>query len=167
MIASQLNYIIGYLMPDLTIKVEGLDKILAAMDKFPTQVARNMQQAGDEAAKRVLFKTTGILPYPPETAANQPPTPYYIRGRGTQLKSRNLGNSEKMGTLFYTEKSGVMDTIVGNRASYARYVVGTEQAHFMKPKGWRILFEVAEEKIGQITKVYQAWINKTIKDVGL
>jgi len=92
--------------------------------------------------------------------------PYYVRGKGTQYASYNRGNSERLGTQFYTQAAG-LNTKIGNRASYARYVVGEGQARFMAPKGWRKLFDVAKEKVPQIKKVYEAWINKCIKDLGL
>lgn len=151
----------------IQIEVKGLDKVIAALDKFPRKVASYMQQAGKESSDRVILPTQGLKRYPPATAANQPPTPYYIRGRGTQYKYGNKGESERYGTQWHTEKRDYMDTLIGNRASYAKYLGGDEQAHFMAPKGWRKLFDVAKEKLPQIKKVYDAWVGKLIKDLGL
>ena len=154
-------------MPEfIHIEVTGIDKLIAGLNKFPQQIHKNMGAAGAEASKRVILVTPGLQKYPPPTAANQPPEPYYIRGRGTQTKSGNRGGSERLGTQFYTDAAG-MNTTIGNRASYADYVVGEGQAHFMAPKGWRKLYEVAQEKTAQIVKVYQAWIDKTIRELGL
>jgi len=151
---------------NIQIEVKGLDRILKALDKFPGQIQRYIGQAGQESADRVILPTEGLKKYPSASAANAPPTPYYIRGKGTQYASYNRGNSERLGTQFYTEVAG-MSTKIGNRASYAKYVVGEGQARFMAPKGWRKLFDVAKEKVPQIKKVYEAWINKCIKDLGL
>ena len=157
-------------MPDdnfIRIEVKGLKELEAAIAKFPQQSAKYMGQAGEEVAKKVIFTTEGLKKYPPLTDANAPPTPYYIRGRGTQTKSGNTGKSEKLGTLWYAKAQGY-STAVGNRASYAKYVHGDDdQATFMAPKGWRKLKEVAEEKITEITKVYDAWVGKLLKDIGL
>jgi hypothetical protein len=153
-------------MADIQIQVVGLDKVMRALDKFPHTIAKYMTQAGDEAAKKQILNTEGLKKYPPSGPANEPPTPYYIRGRGTQTKSGNKGNSERLGTQFYVEKQN-MNTIIGNRASYAKWVVGDEQAHFMKPKGWRKLFDVATEKKDKIEMVYNKWVAKLIKDLGL
>jgi hypothetical protein len=155
-------------MPDdfISIKVENLDKLLEAIQKFPRQAARYLAAAGKEASSHVILPTEGLKKYPPKTAANAPPTPYYIRGRGTQYKSKNTDSSESLGTQFYTESHEYYTTI-GNQASYAKYVVGEQQAHFMAPKGWRKLKEVAEEKITDITKVYQACVDKLLRDIGL
>jgi hypothetical protein len=73
-----------------------------------------------------------------------------------------------LGTQWHIKRElSEYTTEIGNRASYAKWVHGEEQAHFMKPKGWRKLTEVATEKLGKITKVYQAWIDKCIEDLGL
>ena len=154
-------------MPDESIQIEikGLDRLIKALDKFPVQIAKNMSQAGHEAGTEILA-TRGLRKYPPMGIANAPPTPYYVRGSGTQTASWNKQNSERLGTQFYIKRTG-WTTAIGNRASYAKWVVGEAQAHFMAPKGWRKLFEVAKEKKLKIQKVYQAWVDKTIRDLGL
>src|SRR3990167_9007556 len=155
-------------MPDNMIKIQiiGLDRVMAALNRFPREIAKYLGQAGEEAAKRVILKTRGLQLYPPTTAANRPPTPYYIRGRGMQYKSKNTGTSERYGSQFYVENKSYM-TEIGNRASYAVYVGGEKQPEHMAGKGWRKLLEVAWEKMPQITKVYQARIDKLIKDLKL
>ena len=157
-------------MSDVQIEVKGLDKLIAALDRFPLQIARNMSQAGHEAGTEIL-DTQGLRRYPSMTAANKPPTPYYIRGRGTQTKRGNLGNSERLGTQFYIKREG-WTTHIGNRASYAKWVVGEEQARHMGPqgripKGWRKLFDVAKEKRQQIERIYNAWVTRTLRNLGL
>jgi len=153
-------------MADVTIKVEGIEKLQAALHKFPLEMARYLSQAGDEAAKQEVLRTQGLKLYPPATGANAPPTPYYIRGRGVQTASGNKLNSERLGTQWYVKKVG-MGTEIGNRASYGRWVHGEEQASFMAPKGWRKLTDVVDEKMGKIVTIYQRWVNKLIKDLGL
>src|SRR3990167_9510568 len=125
-------------MPDNNIQIEvrGLDRILKALDKFPGQIQRYIGQAGQESADRVILPTEGLKKYPPAGAANQPPVPYYIRGRGVQLSYGNRGNSERYGTQFYTQVAG-LKTTVGNRASYAKFLGGEQQAHAMGQKGWK------------------------------
>lgn len=149
----------------IEIKVTGMDKVLKGMERFPVQIAKNIGSAGKEASRDIL-DTQGLRKYPPPTAANQPPVPYYVRGRGMQTKRGNLGNSERYGTQFYTE-SRAFTTTIGNRASYAKYLGGDEQARAMERIGWKKLWDVASEKVGKIQRIYQAWIDKTIKDLGL
>lgn len=153
-------------MPELTIEVEGLDKVVAKLNKFPREIARNFGAAGEESAKDVILPTEGLQNYPPMTAANEPPVPYYIRGRGTQYATRNLMNSERVGTRWTINRRG-FNVAIGNPVSYARYLHGDEQAKAMKGIGWKKLFGVAKEKIKAIQKVYQAWVSKTIRDLDL
>jgi len=153
-------------MPNsINIKIIGLEKVTAALSRFPQVITKYMGAAGKEASEEVL-DTVGLRRYPPAGPANFPPTPYYIRGRGLQTGSRNYNNSERLGTQFYVQVEK-FNTTIGNRASYAKYVVGEQQARAMGRIGWRRLIDVAQEKIGKITAIYQGWVNKLIKDLGL
>ena len=152
--------------PALEVELKGLDKLNRAMKKFPKTVAKNLGAAGKESAEDIVLSTEGLRNYPPETAANKPPTPYYIRGVGTQTQSSNYLNSERLGTRWNVTRRG-FQTSVSNPASYARYVHGEEQAGAMADIGWKKLYDTAKKKIKQITKVYQAWVAKTLRDVGL
>ena len=153
-------------MPDdLQIEIQGLDRLLKAFKKFPKKVKANMSQAGHVAGSDLL-KTKGLRDYPSTTAANQPPTPYYIRGRGMQYKTRNAGDSERLATQWTIKRQGY-GARIGNRASYAKWVHGDEQAAAMGAIGWKKLRETAQEKIKDITKTFQKWTNKTLRDLGL
>ena len=149
----------------LTIKIDGIEKLTANMTALGQELNDGLTGAGLEAAREVL-DTPGLRVYPPATAANQPPTPYYIRGRGTQYKRGNNGKSERYGTQFTTNQVGTV-TYIGNRASYAPYLGGEKQAQVMKNIGWRKLLDVAKEKLPKIKAIYQAWINRAIKRLGL
>jgi len=149
----------------ISIEIKGIDKLLASVNQFPKEIASGMSAAGKEASN-VILNEQGLRKYPSMTAANQPPTPYYIRGRGTQTATGNKMNSERFGTQFYVE-SKHFSTTIGNRASYAKWVSGNEQARAMARIGWRKLWDVAVEKRSEITRIYQAWVNRIIKKVGL
>lgn len=151
---------------NLTITVVGLERVQAGLSQYKDRIMEYMYSAVDEVSQ-VILDTEGLRKYPPETEANRPPTPYYIRGVGTQYKSSNSGSSEKYGTQFYTEAyaDGMK---IGNRASYARYLTDDEeQTAVMAEKGWRKLIEVATEKLPEIVRTMQGWVDKLIKDVGL
>ena len=159
-------------MPDnaVSIKVTGIEEIRAAMAQYPAEVKHGMEQAGKEASAEVLG-TVGLQAYPPATAANQPPTPYYERGMGMQYASGNSGSSETLGKQWNVAVNGYK-TVVGNRASYAGWVHGDEQARGMGPnaripKGWRKLTDVAKEKKKAITDIYNGWVAHTLRKVGL
>jgi hypothetical protein len=151
----------------IKVEVRGAKELEKAIKRFPAEANKYMRQAGQEAADRVVLPTQGLRKYPPATSANAPPTPYYIRGRGTQYQTRNTGTSERLGTQWYT-KPVDYGIEIGNRASYAKWVHSDEmQAGHIAPKGWRKLREATEEQMDKITKVYQAWVDKLIKAVGL
>ena len=156
-------------MAEVSIELKGLDKLRAAFRKFPSMVAQHMTKAGTEAAKEIL-STRGLGgskgSYPGMTSANQPPTPYYIRGRGTQYKSFNAGNSEKYGARW-TVKSAGYRTTIGNTASYAPYLAGERQARAMKKIGWIKLTTAVDKKIVKVRRIYQAWVNKALRRAGL
>ena len=151
----------------LKIEVTGLDELNIAMKKFPRRVIKNWSAAGKESAEDIILPTKGLQNYPPATGANLPPTPYYIRSKGTQTASVNLGNSEKLGTKWNVTRRG-LETKISNPASYAKWVHGDDdQADAMDSIGWRKIFEVAKEKTNAIKRVYQKWIDKTLREVRL
>jgi len=169
-------------MPDNTISVRviGLDKIIKAFDRFPLEIRKNMNQAGSEAAKRVILKTEGLQKYPPGGPGAPQAQNWTDKQRRYFFWALNAGiievpyrrgqspGSQRAGTQWYVESSGAMNTLIGNRASYAPYLHGREsQSPYMANRGWRKLWDVAQEKVKDIGKVYQAWVNKTIKDLGL
>ena len=154
-------------MPDNTIEIHGLDRLQAAFEKFPQRVVRNLTQAAHESATDHILPTVGLQHYPPETAANRPPTPYYIRGTGTQTSAwHNTLKSQNLGKQWHVRRFGV-GAKIGNRASYSEHVHGEKQAGHMAKIGWRKLFEVAKEKVPAIQKVYNNWVAKTLRDLGI
>lgn len=155
----------------ITIEVDA-EKLLKALDSAPRELKRQLQQAGKSAAKIVL-DTRGVQEYPAETSANRPPTPYYIRNRGTQYKSYNKGESENIGKQWSVRSSGYGVTI-GNRASYAPYVHGTKgvtgnkgQAWNMGLKGWNQIWLVAKRKTAEIARKYDQFISEALRRAGL
>ena len=156
-------------MSGFLIEVKGLDKVIKAIGDMadPRHVGIYLAKAGQEAASYIL-QTKGLQSYPAETERNKPPVPYYIRGRGTETAFGNLNDSERLGTQFYIDRDpSNFTTKVGNRASYADDVVGDNQKELFGIIGWRKLSEVATEKMDLINQIYEAWITKMIKDLGL
>jgi len=157
----------------VSIQVTGIEEIQAAMKKFPAEVKHGMEEAGKEASAEVLG-TVGLQAYPPATSANQPPTPFYLRGLGMVTKygsGTNELSSETLGKQWNVAVNGYKTTI-GNRASYAGWVHGDEQAKGMSknakiPKGWRKLTEVAKEKAKAITEIYNLSVADILRKIGL
>lgn len=162
--------------PTITIEIKGIEKILAGLRKFPEEIKRNLQSASAESAKEIV-QTPGLGVYPPQTEANQPgryslkthqKMGYYVRGAGAVTSSgKQLMSSEKYGTKFYVKREG-FGAVIGNSTSYAKYLAGEKtQARVMEKYGWRKLIDVAREKTSKITTIFEKWVDKTIKTLGL
>lgn len=150
---------------DVSVEIRGLKELDARLKKLGVSLNKYASQGMVQASKDVL-KTQGLQKYPPITEANQPPTPWYLRGVGMQYKNRNDGKSERYGTQWHTEKVS-WGAKVGNRASYAPYLAGDEQARAMGVIGWRKLKDVVKERTPKIKSTLDAWIKKAMKDAGL
>ena len=147
------------------IVLEGLKETVAKLGAFPAELKRALTAGGEEASNEIL-DTEGLRNYPPSTAANRPPTPYYIRGKGTQYGNSNSGSSERYGTQWHVTTRGYTTTI-GNRASYGQFVGGDKQPQHMADKGWRKLFDVADQKRAVIQRIYSDWLERAKRRVGL
>lgn len=144
----------------INVTVTGLEALLARFGDMPSKIKSALRIAASNAGG-VITKTPGLKLYPPSTAANAPPTPYYIRGRGTQLKSRNLYNSERLGSHWYIRGDG-LKIIIGNDATYAPYVHGDKQPAHMAAKGWRKLVDVAHERKAEIAAEFDRVITSIV-----
>ena len=158
-------------MPLIKVEVRGLKEVIAKLGKFSTDLHETLKAAGQEAGEEVV-QSEGVAIYPPETAANRPPAPYYVRGVGTFYGKKYNYSSERYGTKFEVkgEAAGRLRgsrTHITNSASYGKYVGGDYQPAHMAAKGWRKVFDVATEKIGRIKEIYEAWIDRLIAEVGL
>lgn len=149
----------------IEVQVKGLDKVKAAFEEFPEAIQRNFKGAGTEASNLIL-DTVGLRRYPPATAANMPPTPYYVRGVGTQYKSYNKGESQKYGSKWLVDADGY-NTRMKNLATYGPHLGGEQQAGHMAAIGWRKILEVAKEKLPEIVEIYTRWLKTTIEELGL
>jgi hypothetical protein len=152
-------------MSDISVKIDGLEQLQRGLAESPAELERTLMAAGNEVG-RTLLDTEGLQRYPASTGANEPPTPYYVRGEGTQYATYNANNSERLGTQFYTEASSY-GVEIGNRASYAEYVVGENQARAMEAIGWRRLIDVAKEKLEDIVRIYDGWVARGLERLGL
>jgi hypothetical protein len=162
----------------IRVKIEGLDRLQKAIARFPREAKKYMGQAGKEAAERVVFQTPGLKKYPPG-GPGAPQAEYWTdkqrrfffaalrdgRIQVPYVRGQSPG-SEKYGAQYYAQAVGYK-TEIGNRASYAHWLAGDDQSKYMANRGWRKLKEVVDEKMGNITKVYQAWVDKLLRDVGL
>ncbi|HOW77936.1 MAG TPA: HK97 gp10 family phage protein [Verrucomicrobiota bacterium] len=153
-------------MPDVTIRIEGLDKVLAKFGRI--EGVKFLKGIMGTAA---LDIKDWIAEYAPATEANSPSRPrWYERGYGPRWRRMNgsIGGSRTSETLGrrWTTKVAAdgMQAEVGNNASYARYVQDADmQARFHKARGWRTIQEAAEAKGPGIIEKVRATINALLK----
>jgi hypothetical protein len=139
-------------MPDDTVEIsiDGVDELL------------NRFQAADPVATQLLTDAMGnsldyiaqdAEVYPPESDANAPPPPYYIRGTGTQYangtnRQESLQLNEHWEKEITLENDGIVGTaFVGDSiVPYAKYVHSPNfQRGFHGARGWRTTVKIAED----------------------
>lgn len=147
-------------------EIKGLDTLLRKFKIFKQKYPPYVTTATEESANYILDNTVGLRLYPPETAANRPPTPYYIRGTGTQYKSRNDYKSEQLGSRWVLKET-YMATEIKNTASYAPYVHGDRQSARMAKIGWvKVSSAFPKARPKALRKIDEA-IKKVLRLVGL
>lgn len=162
---------------EVTIDIRGAEAFAKALKEFRDAALDTVTAAGREAAAHVIGQV-GLQRYPPADGANAPGRvrgmvrlAWYKRGIGTQVPVRDggyksLDNSERYGTQFTTAANG-LNVVIGNRASYAKWLGGPDQSKRMAARGWRRLSDVVVERLEEITRIYNAWIDRLIKQKGL
>ncbi|NLS80049.1 MAG: hypothetical protein GXY76_22645 [Chloroflexi bacterium] len=95
-------------------------------------------------------------PYPPEGPWNAPgpyPARWYQRHFGPRWARADgsvggSNTSEQLQKQWLVEQRGAAQVVVANRASYAPWVMGEEQAALHAAHGWRKLKDIAAEVMG-------------------
>ncbi len=145
--------------------IQGQKKLLTALKNLPGTLKKSIAQAGEEAAAAVL-DTRGVRRYPPARGNTSTP-PYYKRGVGMQYRSGNDGSSENFGDSWTVGSQGYKAT-AQNTASYAPYLVGDQrQAVHMARRGWRKLGDAARQKQAVVALIYEKWLERGLKALGL
>lgn len=154
-------------MVDIEIKITGVDKLIAGMNRVGDQLDLSLRAAAEESINEIL-DTQGVRKYPPATAANAPPYPYYERGKGTWTSpGNNRGESERFGAGWSTSQTPYGAKAINN-TSYGIYLVDDAlQATHSARIGWRKLGDVAREKEPKIVRIFQAAIDRLLRLAGL
>ena len=159
-------------MPEVAqIRIEGLDKLQAAITQIPNEVQSGLRAAMKGSTELVR---SGVATYPPETEANRPPGingRWYVRGFGTRtVTGQEYATSEVLGRSWGTDIQGFgasIKGIVGTRASYAPWVQDEEQqAPFHRRRGWPTVEGVLEEKGPKIQRLFEQIIAKILARLG-
>jgi hypothetical protein len=130
--------------------LSGADEVIQRLNDLQTVFIPREQE---NAIEEILDESAAQLQeYPPETDANQPPPPYYIRGvgqigRGGQLTSGK--ESQLLDANWQIEMTSSADGVTGilrNVASYSGYVHDASpeapQMPWHRDTGWPIAVDV-------------------------
>ena len=139
--------------PGLTITAEVRDsELLGRLNEATSVFIPREQLSMLEKIMRAAIEQAKI--YPPETAGNQPPPPYYSRGVGmigrggtltTGKESQNLKDRWAFGISSLPEGA---DGTVFNQATYAGYVQDEDwQAIWHKQHGWLTMQELLRAQV--------------------
>lgn len=131
-----------------SVKIEGMDAIVRKMRKVASSSV-----VDDTLKAYAEYIRDDVRPYPPESEANRPPVPYYIRGQGTQTASRNLGNSQDMRRQWRLKSSSKLIALT-NEATYSGYVQGLRQPVYHVQRGWKSANKRAKELLGQMQPIF-------------
>lgn len=151
----------------LTIVVEGLDELKRRLN------SERLKRAAKDAVNTIaeLVKQE-MLPYPEEGEYNKPgpyPKKWYQRHFGPRWALKAGGvhgrdTSEQLQKRWVVVPKDAWSAYVGNKASYAPYVVGMEQQEYHKRHGWRRLDEVTRKVIE--TRAKQVFAEAIAKEIG-
>ena len=125
--------------------------------------AKGKKEALTDVTNEVFTDVTEI---PPSSSANRAPAPFYIRGRGTQLKSgRNLNNSERSSVAWKFSIESATRGVIENPVSYAGPLFGENQAWFHRKRGWPNVPEYVDDpkNIEQLENTYLEGILRGIE----
>lgn len=115
-----------------------------------TRPRQRFADAGSQASMVAAVSRIGqdlsarMKQYPPQTLS-----PYRRTGK--------LGRAWPMNPVA-RRTGGRIEVRVANATSYAPYVQGERQARFMRPKGWKTVSEIADERL-------PAWRRELVKAV--
>jgi len=150
----------------MTISITVETNLPEELAKASKEIESNLELAGIESVNEIL-DTQGVRIYPPEGAGNQPPTPYYIRGVGTQTASGNLNNSQRYGASWFIDAASYRTTAT-NMATYGEFLADDEtQALHMALIGWKKAGDAVLEKAEKVLEIFDKWIARALEKAGL
>ena len=157
-------------MSQIKVEIKGLDKL---QRRFNTVLPA--LKTGIKAA--TVHVEVKVKSYPPQTIANKPKT--YITGANNTWYQRGWGgkwaikagswhgykSSEQLQQRWAIKmQNGGLTGVVGNNASYAKYVQGTrvDQAKALNKIGWKGVDTIAEEEEKTVNNFIQNSVNKAL-----
>lgn len=147
-------------MAEAVIGLNSLERKLKKLERPNKTIAKGINNYFQDITKHVERR-------PPETSANRPPAPYYVRNRGTFTGKKNDGKSQQSSKRWKWEDAkpilnGARGTIE-NEATYAPYVFGKRQARFHSMRGWPRTDKIVDATKHQAVKEIAKEIEKILK----
>lgn len=142
-------------MAETSITVEGFPEMMRALEliedgKYIQPILKSIGETVKKKAKK----------YPPKSAANFPPAPYYKRSVGTvRADGTDDRSSQRLGDQWYVTP-GQWAVLIGNPVTYAPYVHGPEQVAIHGQRGWQQLLPTAEAELPEIMNQMWSRINR-------
>lgn len=153
-------------MADTGAEMRGLEQLQQKLRGFPSALSEALKNTEDFATSQILADQGGGHPfYPPTTAHNSPPAPYYERYVGEYMPNGMLSSfSQRMGDQFSWMIQG-LELHIRNAATYAAKVIGANQDSFFSSIGWLKLIDVGRTNLEAITfylaqRLAEAWRKK-------
>ena len=149
----------------VSIEVYGDEEVVAYLNRSAVRLAGGMRQATIDATHMV---GEDAAVYPPETDANFPPVPYYIRGTGTQSSDeRNRGESKQLGERWVESVTFSANETTGrvtNVATYAPHVQGrTMQTIVHQMRDWRTAGKILRDNVGKIKGIFNGAVHRALR----
>ena len=140
-----------------TVKIEGVEELVSRYKKGE-RFSRQLLDVAMTQSVKYVSKDAAI--YPPETEANRPPPPYYVRGVGTQYKTYNRGESRQLSEHWKWRvdnlKTQVKGTVWNSVFTYGPYVHGIiRQMWFHKARDWRTVEKIATDTLDQVQRYFE------------
>jgi len=129
---------------EVTVTIEGLDKLIKRLDRAPNLV-KNL--AADAIARSVYLIHGEVGKYPPRPAGS------------TYRRTGTLGRS--FSTMVDLQR---FRGRVGTRLEYAGYVIGPRQAEIHRGR-WKTVEDVAKKLLPDIQKIFAKAVKDLVKEL--
>lgn len=119
-------------MAETIVGLEKLERKLKKLERPERTIARGLSKYQRSIQGRAEK-------YPPESVANRPPPPYYVRGRGTFTGAGYQNTSQKMSNRWDWDVQTLgrnVRLVIRNLADYSGYVIGARQQWYHAMRGW-------------------------------
>ena len=153
----------------ISIDIRGDKELSAKLRQVESAIRRTAMTGGMQDATK--YVATNAAVYPPTSAANAPPPPYYIRGTGTQYVGYNRRESEQLNLHWdrrVNESHGQATGVVENLVSYAPWVHSVvRQSEIHKTRNWRNIERIKQDVEQGVVKIFKDGVEKALRVFGL